>query len=97
LKKQAIVIDTKDNVATLVDDFTAGTIIHYALGAFEGTVQLRQDTPIGHKCAICEIPSGADVIKYGESIGRATANINPGEHVHVHNVESRRGGSGPGK
>ncbi len=97
MKKQAVLINTKDNVVTLVEDFTAGAIIHYSLGHAEGTVQLQQDTPMGHKCAICEIPPGSDVIKYGESIGRATAKINPGEHVHVHNVESRRGCYGPGK
>jgi altronate dehydratase small subunit len=94
LKKQAVVINAKDNVATVVDDFPAGTILKYALGHSEGTIQLQQDTPMGHKCAICEILAGADVIKYGESIGRATAKINPGEHVHVHNVESRRGRGG---
>jgi altronate dehydratase small subunit len=94
LKKQAVVINAKDNVATVVDDCPAGTILQYSLGHSEGTVQLQQDTPMGHKCAICEIPSGADVIKYGETIGRAIAKINPGEHVHVHNVESRRGRGG---
>lgn len=41
--------------------------------------------------AIKDIPKGGEIIKYGEIIGRATANIEPGEHVHVHNVESLRG------
>ena len=94
MKQQAVVIHAKDNVATVVDDFPAGTILKYALGHSEGAVQLQQDTPMGHKCAICEILAGADVIKYGQSIGRATANITPGEHVHVHNVESLRGRGG---
>jgi altronate dehydratase small subunit len=31
------------------------------------------------------------VIKYGETIGLATSDISPGEHVHVHNVEGQRG------
>jgi altronate dehydratase small subunit len=34
---------------------------------------------------------GDDVIKYGEVVGRTTATINIGDHVHVHNVESLRG------
>jgi len=97
LKPQAIVVNTRDNVATVVDDFPAGTTLHYTLGHAERTVQLRQDLSMGHKCAICEILVGADVVKYGESIGSATADIYPGEHVHVHNVESRRGGRGPGE
>jgi altronate dehydratase small subunit len=37
------------------------------------------------------IGKGDDVVKYGEIIGRATADIAKGEHVHVHNIESLRG------
>ena len=29
--------------------------------------------------------------KYGEVIGAATRDIRVGEHVHVHNVEGKRG------
>ena len=32
-----------------------------------------------------------EVLKYGESIGKATKNISKGEHVHIQNVESNRG------
>ncbi len=38
-----------------------------------------------------KIPVGDGVIKYGEIIGRATCDIDVGDHVHVHNVESQRG------
>jgi altronate dehydratase small subunit len=31
------------------------------------------------------------VRKYGEDIGLATVKINPGDHVHTHNIESQRG------
>ncbi|RLG06284.1 MAG: D-galactarate dehydratase, partial [Thaumarchaeota archaeon] len=51
----------------------------------------RSDIPFGHKLAIREIPRGEEIIKYGEVIGRATRDIEIGEHVHVHNVESLRG------
>ncbi len=34
---------------------------------------------------------GEEVRKYGEVIGLANAPISPGDHVHVHNVESQRG------
>ncbi len=40
----------------------------------------------GHKYALCDIPRGANVIKYGNPIGHATADIKKGEHVHTHNV-----------
>jgi altronate hydrolase len=32
------------------------------------------------------------VLKYGWPIGRATADIAVGDHVHVHNVETRLSG-----
>ncbi|AFM39489.1 altronate dehydratase [Desulfosporosinus acidiphilus SJ4] len=91
MKKQAVVINVKDNVATLVDDFTSGTEIHYFLGDQEQSVILLQDIPLGHKVALREIKKGEEVIKYGESLGGATADIKVGQHVHVHNMESLRG------
>lgn len=42
----------------------------------------------GHKVALCDIPCGAQVIKYGYPIGRAKVDIKAGEHVHAHNVAS---------
>ena len=38
-----------------------------------------------------ETAAGADVLKYGQLVGKASKAIKPGEHVHVHNVESARG------
>lgn len=47
-----------------------------------------EQIPAGHKYALCDIPKGEYVIKYGEIIGRATQDIKPGEWVHTHNVKS---------
>lgn len=47
------------------------------------------DTATGHKKAVCDIPAGADVIKYGFPIGCATADILKGEHVHTHNMTTK--------
>lgn len=91
MKKQAVVINPKDNVATVVDDFPTGTIIHFFIGQSEHSVQLLQDIPLGHKLAIQEIKVGENILKYAESIGVATQLILPGQHVHVHNIESQRG------
>ena len=44
--------------------------------------------PAGHKYALQDISCGEYVIKYGEIIGRATADISAGEWVHTHNVKS---------
>ena len=44
--------------------------------------------PRGHKFALRAITTGETVIKYGAPIGRARCPIQPGEHVHTHNLES---------
>ena len=46
---------------------------------------------MGHKVSLFRIEKGERIIKYGETIGLATAKIDTGCHVHVHNLESRRG------
>ncbi|KJR47960.1 Altronate dehydratase [Desulfosporosinus sp. I2] len=91
MEKQAVVINPKDNVATVVDDLSANKIIHFSVGQSERSVQLLQDIPLGHKVAIQEIRIGEDILKYAESIGVATTLILPGQHVHIHNMETQRG------
>lgn len=45
-----------------------------------------QPIALGHKLAIRPIAQGEAVLKYGQVIGTATADIARGEHVHVHNL-----------
>ena len=49
------------------------------------------DTETGHKQALTDIPSGANVIKYGFPIGHALCDIAAGEHVHTHNMATNLG------
>jgi altronate dehydratase len=79
-----------DNVAVARVDLSAGDQIR--LG--ELACAVRTPVPAGHKVALADIPLGGSVVKYGEIIGRATRAIRAGEHVHLHNLESRRGGGG---
>ena len=37
------------------------------------------------------LPAGAEVRKYGVVIGRLDAGVEAGDHVHVHNLQSKRG------
>lgn len=46
----------------------------------------RQRIPAGHKVAIRPVAPGQPVLKYGQVIGQATAEIQPGDHVHSHNL-----------
>jgi (2R)-sulfolactate sulfo-lyase subunit alpha len=50
----------------------------------------KSNIPIGHKLAIRPIREGDTIIKYGVDIGRAVADIGAGEHLHVHNVKTKR-------
>jgi (2R)-sulfolactate sulfo-lyase subunit alpha len=49
-----------------------------------------QDIPLGHKIALTDMSADGSVIKYGADIGRVVADIKAGEHVHTHNLKTRR-------
>jgi len=89
--KKAVVIAEKDNVATATVDLPKGTEVSMFAGDKVITVKVAEDIPFGHKLAITDIGCQDEIIKYGETIGKATRSIPAGCHVHVHNVESRRG------
>ena len=46
----------------------------------------------GHKYALCDISSGENIIKYGNPIGHAVADIKKGEHIHTHNMKTNLSG-----
>ena len=54
------------------------------------TVQALTDVPLGHKLALTDIKAEDTIIKYGNDIGRAIADIPKGGYVHVHNVKTKR-------
>ena len=80
-------INSKDNVVTCLRPIRKGENIK--LGSMNITAS--SDIPIYHKIAIKKIPSGRKCYKYGEIIGIAVTDIEAGDHVHVHNIESTRG------
>ena len=53
-------------------------------------IEAKDDIPIGHKVAITDLAEGDTVIKYATDIGRVVAPISAGEHVHIHNVKTKR-------
>lgn len=48
----------------------------------------ESEIPIGHKIAQRQIKKGEIIVKYGVPIGSATTDIQPGEHIHLHNMKS---------
>ena len=85
---KAIMIEEKDNVATLLSGIEEGSQVQIEISERNFTVQAIDQIPYGHKIALKDIIKGEEVIKYGEVIGRSTDHIKEGSHVHIHNIES---------
>ncbi|GLQ80766.1 D-galactarate dehydratase [Mesorhizobium huakuii] len=51
-----------------------------------GGIVAEATIPSGHKLALRAIREGDPVTKYGQVIGRASTDIRPGSHVHLHNL-----------
>ena len=91
MQPSAILIDRKDNVATALRQLQQGDSVQVGIEDYSVTTPLLQSIPFGHKYALKDIRKGETVIKYGETIGLATEDIQQGQHVHVHNIESQKG------
>ena len=89
--QKAILMDEKDNVATLLADVDKSDVVHVRMGEGSLEVRARSKIAFGHKVAVRKIQKGDNIMKYGEIMGRATQDIEEGDHVHVHNVVSLRG------
>ncbi|ADP72750.1 SAF domain protein [Rhodomicrobium vannielii ATCC 17100] len=85
--------NSADNVAVVViEGLSAGTT---AFGVITETdapfdVQVKQDIPIGHKVALKDLKAGDTAIKYGQDVGRIVKDVAKGEHVHIHNLKTKR-------
>lgn len=87
-----LIHDAKDDVGVAVVDIEQG---RQATGLFLDTrepltLESLADIPLGHKIALRDFRKGDTVTKYGQDIGKVVAPIRKGEHVHVHNVKTKR-------
>src|SRR5262245_5392114 len=83
----------KDNVAVVVvENLKAGTEAFGVVTEDNSTfaVAVKHDIPIGHKVALMDLKEGDTAIKYGQDIGRLVQAVKKGEHVHVHNLKTKR-------
>jgi (2R)-sulfolactate sulfo-lyase subunit alpha len=90
---QLLVHEKKDTVGVVaVEGLKAGTDMLCVVTADDSSFALKakMDVPIGHKIALTDIKKGDTVWKYGQDIGKAVADIAKGEHVHVHNLKTKR-------
>ena len=96
-KIKAAIGGPKDNVGIALMDLEAGTVLKLKAGERSITVKLTEPITYQHKFSIVPIAREEDVVKYGEVIGKATRQIDPGQHVHVHNMIGLRLGATLGK
>jgi (2R)-sulfolactate sulfo-lyase subunit alpha len=84
--------EDKDTVGVAVVDIKAGQQVggRSLHGSAKPKVKARMAIPLGHKIALQDFKPGDTVIKYGEDIGKVVAPIKKGEHVHVHNLKTKR-------
>jgi len=84
---KAIILDKADTVAVVLRAVSAGEEISMP---GHKTVIAQSDLPRFHKIALRHVAVGEDIIKFGQIIGVAATKITIGDHVHIHNLRSRR-------
>lgn len=77
---RVIRLNPADDVVVSLDQLLSGTFIASENVTVSGLI------PPGHKMATCAIEQGAPVHRYGQIIGFASQSIEPGQHVHTHNL-----------
>lgn len=75
-------LNPADNIAVARVPLSPGQLLRVAGRA----ITVEDSIPAGHKVALDAISSGADIVRYGQLMGRAKVRIEPGRHVHTHNV-----------
>lgn len=83
MKKDALIINTKDNVAVALHDIAAGDTALLSDGTSLGVVS---NINYSHKVLLVDVVKGADIIKYGQVIGQAAEDLKKGIWIHTHNL-----------
>lgn len=88
-----LVHDRRDNVGVVVvEGLEAGADMLCVVTENDSEFRMKalQPVPIGHKIALADLSVEDTVIKYGQDIGRIVAPVRRGEHVHTHNLKTKR-------
>ena len=92
-KTDLIIHDEKDNVAVVV--IVKTSVNQECIGWImenDKTIKIKSinEIPLGHKIALKDFKAGDTILKYGHDIGKVVAAIKKGDHVHVHNVKTKK-------
>ena len=88
-----IIHDKKDNVGVVViEKITPNQDCNCWIMENDDSakIQSKNEIPLGHKIAMEDLKEGDTIIKYGHDIGKVVIAIKKGEHVHVHNVKTKK-------
>lgn len=84
-------INENDKVVVALKTIPAGETVTVDVQGEKRQITALEEIPAGHKMAVCDIPAGAEVIKYGYRIGNAKEDIRAGAWVHTHNLKTALG------
>ena len=88
-----IIHDENDNVGVVViDKITSNQDCACWIMENDRTIQIQSvdEIQLGHKIAMVDLNEGDTILKYGHDIGKVVKSIKKGEHVHVHNVKTKK-------
>lgn len=82
-----IILNKRDNVGTALKDIPGGEyILNY--DGNESIINIKELIRLGFKVSLYKIKKGELIFKYGNVIGVAKSDINPGDKVHIENIIS---------
>ncbi|MGH2532248.1 MAG: UxaA family hydrolase [Thermomicrobiales bacterium] len=90
LNDVAVLLHPEDAVAIAKQPLLPGTTLVLEDGS---QVRVAQMIPPGHKVALRNIAADEPVKKFGQVIGFATQEVQPGQHVHTQNLTIKEQGS----
>ena len=88
-----IIHDEKDNVGVVVIETTKkGQECNAWIMENDKTIKIKSinEIPLGHKIALQDLKEGDTILKYGHDIGKVILPIKKGDHVHTHNVKTKK-------
>lgn len=87
-----LVHERADTVGVATIDIKAGEQAQGLFMDIQEPLEMKalNHIPLGHKIALKDLKSGDTVLKYGHDIGRVVAETTAGEHVHIHNLKTKR-------
>ena len=92
-KTDIIIHDEKDNVGVVViDKINKNQNCQCWIMENDKSIDIKSlnEIHLGHKIAMIDLNEGDTILKYGHDIGKVIRSIKKGEHVHVHNVKTKK-------